>query len=583
MKTFSELEKNCKKDMNGLSPYRLAVLGDCATQHLCKAIRGYGYEESMSVSIWEADYNQIEFQLADPDSELYQNEQDAVFFMMCQEKLYEAYCETEWEERVYFAERMLAKIRGYWEMFAGHSDAKILQSNFTLVEDGVFGNYANRVEGSYAYQVRKLNFLLMQEAATTALGKRVFIVDLDLIQQKVGAESLHDDRTYFVGKLPASVKLLPEIAKQVIDIIKAVRGVTKKCVVTDLDNTLWGGVIGDDGIEKIQVGELGQGQAFTRLQMWLKELKKRGILLAVCSKNEEDAAKLPFEKHPEMVLHLEDFAMFVANWEDKASNIRMIQETLNIGMDSLVFLDDNPFERQLVKSMIPEISVPELPEDPTQYLPFLKSCNLFETASFSEADGQRTGQYRAEAARTTEQKKYATYDEYLESLEMVAEAESFDAFHTPRIAQLSQRSNQFNLRTQRYTEDDVERLSQDEKYITIYFTLKDKFGDYGLISVVVLEKKTEDTLFVAQWLMSCRVLKRGMEEFIADTIIGRAKAAGFARVEGEYLKTPKNKMVENLYPQMGFTTVGEGQYLAEVDSWQNHRTYIALKQDQEEK
>lgn len=574
MKTFTELEKNCKQDMTGLVGCRLAVLGDCATQHLCKAIRGYGYEEGIDITLWEADYNQIELQLADPASELYQNTQDVVFFMMCQEKLYEEYCHTAWEERVSFAERMLARICGYWELLAAHSNAKILQSNFTLVEDGIFGNYANHVEGSYVYQVRKLNFLLMQEAASTAIGKRVFILDMDLIQQRIGAKNLHDDRTYFVGKLPATVKLLPEIARQVVDIIKAIRGNSKKCVITDLDNTLWGGVIGDDGIEKIQIGELGQGQAFTRMQIWLKELKQRGILLAVCSKNEEDAAKLPFEKHPEMVLRLEDFAMFVANWEDKAGNIRLIQETLNIGMDSIVFLDDNPFERQLVRSMIPEICVPELPEDPIEYLPFLKECNLFEAASFSEEDEKRTGQYRAEFARSTEQKKYATYEEYLESLEMVAEAKCFDEFHTPRIAQLTQRSNQFNLRTQRYTEDDVERISKDPNTITIYFTLRDKFGDHGLIAVVVLEKQSDDTAFVAQWLMSCRVLKRGMEEFIADTMIERAREAGYHNVIGEYLRTPKNKMVEKLYPQMGFAALGEDRYLAQTDQWQKHMTYI---------
>ena len=330
----------------------------------------------------------------------------------------------------------------------------------------------------------------------------------------------------------------------------------------------------DDGLENIQIGELGLGQAFSRLQQWLKELKRRGIILAVCSKNEEDAAKEPFLKHPEMVLRLEDISMFVANWEDKAGNIRRIQQTLNIGMDSIVFLDDNPFERNAVKSLIPDITVPELPEDPSEYLSYLQQLNLFETASYSKADADRTKQYQEEIARTTLQSVFASYDEYLESLEMKAVAKPFDAFHFPRIAQLTQRSNQFNLRTIRYTEAEIEQLAEDEDHLTLYFTLKDKFGDYGLISVVVMDKLTDTELFISEWLMSCRVLKRGMEEYILDTIIRTAEREGYRTVTGEYIPTPKNAMVEKLYERLGLQAVGENRYKAEVENYKYHTTYI---------
>lgn len=575
MKSYSELEKISKKsDMTGLPVVRLSVLGDCATQHLCRAIRGAGYEEGLAVEIWEADYNQIELQLVDEASPLYESRPDLVLLMLCHQKLYEAFCGTPQEERPQFAERMLERLTGWWELLAARCEARILQSNFMLVDDAVFGNYANKTAYSYVYQVRKLNYLLMQAVAESAAGKRVSVVDMELIQQCYGEEAVQDGRTYFVGKLPVAVKYLPAVAEQVIQIIKALRGSVKKCVVTDLDNTLWGGVIGDDGVENIQIGELGQGQAFSALQTWLKELKGRGVLLAVCSKNEEEAAKLPFEKHPEMILKLDDFAMFVANWEDKAGNIRRIQETLNIGMDSMVFLDDNPFERELVRSLIPEICVPELPEDPSAYLPYLRRCGLFETASFSEEDARRTGQYREEALRATEQRRFENYEEYLRSLHMEAHVSPFDAFHTPRIAQLSQRSNQFNLRTIRYTEADVERLSQDADYETLFFCLKDAFGDYGLISVVVLKKQPEGVLFVEEWFMSCRVLKRGMEEFIADTIVEKAREIGCERVVGEYLPTPKNQMVERLYERLGFTPLGEGRYEIKVQDYRMHETFI---------
>ena len=340
---------------------------------------------------------------------------------------------------------------------------------------------------------------------------------------------------------------------------------------------MWGGVIGDDGINGIHLGELGLGHAFDDLQKWLKQLKERGIILAICSKNNEDTAKEPFLKHPEMVLSLDDISVFVANWEDKASNIRYIQKILNIGMDSLVFLDDNPFERNLVKSMIPEITVPDLPEDPAGYLEYLKGLNLFETASYSDADKERTNQYKAEVDRKESEKLFESYDDYLQSLEMNAEVCAFDEFQTPRIAQLTQRSNQFNLRTIRCTEEDILRLSKDENYITQYYMLKDKFGDHGLISVVILKKVDKQTLFVENWLMSCRVLKRGMEEFIANNIILAAKQNGFKYVVGEYIKTPKNSMVEKLYSTLGFEDIGNNQFKVSVDEYKECKTFIKNK------
>ena len=214
--------------------------------------------------------------------------------------------------------------------------------------------------------------------------------------------------------------------------------------------------------------------------------------------------------------------MFVANWEDKASDIRRIQQTLNIGMDSMVFLDDNPFERNLVRSMIPELTVPELPEDPALYVSYLQDLNLFETASYSQDDAKRTKQYQEEAERATLQASFGSYDDYLAGLGMVATAKPFDPFHYPRIAQLTQRSNQFNLCTVRYTETQIEALAASGDHITRYYTLRDKFGDYGLISVVVMDKQPESTLFISEWLMSCRVLKRGMEEFIINDLVSLA-------------------------------------------------------------
>lgn len=556
--------------MSELPKYRMVLVGDCATQHIAQAVRGYGYEEKICIELLDTDYNQILAQTADPGSELYAYKADCVLIAMCSEKLYDSYVETEVSERVHFAKKKIEEIKNIWSMLRSNGQGRILQFNFPENDDRVFGNFSNENKSAYIRQLRELNILLMD--AAEAFGN-IYLVDVSSIQSRLGRTHFHDPKLYYAAKMPFSTEALPDIAGEVLKIVKALRGQVKKCVVLDLDNTLWGGVIGDDGLEGIQIGELGIGHAFQAFQVWLKELTKRGILLAVCSKNDEDKAKEPFMKHPEMVLHLEDIAMFVANWEDKAGNIRNIQKTLNLGMDSFVFVDDNPFERNLVRSMIPEITVPELPEDPAEYLSFMQEQNYFETVSYSAADLERTRQYQEEAKRTSSMQQFTNYEDYLKNLEMVAEANPFDEFHYPRIAQLSQRSNQFNLRTVRYTEEEIKELANREDYITIYFTLKDKFGDHGLISVVLM-KKQETDYFIENWFMSCRVLKRGMEEYIINKIAEHAKEQGAQRVIGEYLKTPKNAMVEHIYETMGFDPLGDNRYVLNLADFKERKTYI---------
>ncbi len=568
---FKQLKKNAKADISSLPQYKLAILGNCATQHVATAIKGYGFHVGLGMDVFDSDYNQIDAQTMDPTSELYTFAPNGVLIYMCSEKLYEKFCETPVENRSSFAEDTYAYIRNCWNQINANIQTTILQFNFVMLNDSTFGSFANKAEVSFVFQLRKLNYLLMEGCQQV---KNVYIVDLDMVQSEYGRNQFADPKLYYIAKMPISLECLPEVAKRVLDTIQTLRGNVKKCVICDLDNTLWGGVIGDDGLNGIQIGELGTGHAFSELQMWLKDLKNRGILLAVCSKNNEENAKLPFEQHPEMVLKLEDFSMFVANWEDKAGNIRNIQKTLNIGMDSLVFLDDNPFERNLVRSLIPEICVPELPEDPALYLQYIRSLNLFETASHSAGDARRTQQYREESVRRSFETSFTSYEDYLQGLEMKAVAAPFDPFYYPRIAQLTQRSNQFNLRTVRYTEAQIEAVAKDEDKLTIYFMLKDKFGDHGLISVVILDKQEDATLFVSEWLMSCRVLKRGMEEFIVNKIVETAASHGFKKIIGEYLPTPKNAMVKNLYETMGFTRVDENRFELNTETFEYHKTYI---------
>lgn len=569
MEKFRDLRKASELNIDG-EEYRIAVLGNCATQFIATGIEGYGKLSGINMKILDTDYNQVDAELIDLESETHKFDPHVILLYLATEKIYEEFLDMAVDKRKSFADIYMAKIENYWNLASRNITAKIIQPNFTEIDDKAFGHYSAKVSDSFIFQIRKLNFLLGERLCDR---KDVFPLDLLSIQMRLGNEQFFDPMYYYKAKMPIAMNTVPYVAKAVIDIIKTFRGMLKKCVVLDLDNTLWGGVIGDDGIGNIEIGELGSGHAFTNFQRWLRQLKDRGILLAVCSKNNEDVAKEPFETHDEMVLRLSDIAIFVANWEDKASNIRLIQKSLNIGMDSLVFIDDNPFERNLVRSLIPDITVPELPEDPARYLSFLQECNLFETASYSRDDADRTGQYQAEFKRQELEKSYESIDEYLKSLEMVGEAKPFEPTRYARIAQLTQRSNQFNLRTVRYTEDDIARIAEDDNYITLYYTLKDKFGDHGLVAVVIMEKR-ENSVFIDTWLMSCRVLKRGMEEYIVNKFVEAAKTAGYDTIEGEYIPTEKNGMVKDIYSRMGFVKTSERQYIANVDIFKVNKCYI---------
>lgn len=569
--TYLKLLKNKNKDASMYPATRFALLGDFATQHLSQAVKGYAYEEGERFEMFEADYDQIDALLMDETSEFYAFQPETVLLFMCTEKLYKRFTETPLQERGAFYERERDRILGRFQRINRKLKTNILFFMFLPMDDGVFGGYQYKEKTAFAYQLLKLNHEIAEMAMEI---QNLRVLDLAAVRARMGEESFKDEKMYAIAKMPFSTSALVPISAMIVEAVRVRKGKIRKCAVLDLDNTLWGGVIGDDGLSGIQVGELGQGHAFTEFQTWLKELKNRGIMLAVCSKNNEETAKEPFLKHPEMVLKLDDFSAFTANWEDKAGNIRNIQKQLNIGFDSMVFIDDNPFERNLVKSMLPEVEVPSLPEDPALYTSFMRAQNLFDTASFSEEDTVRTERYIAEQSRTKMISEMESYDDYLKALEMKAVCAPFDEFHTPRIAQLTQRSNQFNVRTVRYTDSEIEAIRADDKYITRYFKLSDRFGDHGLISVVILEKR-EDHLFVNEWLMSCRVLKRGMEQFIADSMIKCAKEAGFSKVVGEYIETPKNSMVKNLFSDMGFQPEGENLFSADVHEYKMHETYIS--------
>lgn len=572
--TFNDLRKNLKKDITGLPEIKISVVGDTSTQFLSTAIRGEGIGRGFHIFLYEAEYNQVERQLMDSTSELYAFGAEIIVVFQSTHKLGEYHSQLSIEQQASVADERLSFIASICEN-PELADKKIIYFNYAEIDDTVFGSYANKVTSSLSYQIRKLNFELMN---LSQLYPNLYICDIAGLQNKFGRNFMFAPNIYVSTEMILSVDALPYVASRVLDIVCSIKGQFKKCLILDLDNTIWGGVIGDDGLEGIQLGHgLGIGKAFTEFQMWVKKLKQRGIIICVVSKNNEETAKEPFEKHPDMVLKLDDIAVFLANWETKVDNIRAIQSILNIGFDSMVFLDDNPFERNMVRDNIKGITIPELPEDPGEYLEYLYSLNLFETASYSNADKDRTKQYQVEAKRMTLAKTFTNESDFLKSLNMVSTVSSFTKFNTPRVAQLSQRSNQFNLRTIRYTEADIVSLAKDPDVIDLSFTLEDRFGNNGLIAVVIMKKQDADTLFVDTWFMSCRVLKRGMENFTLNTMVERAKAAGYKKIIGEYLPTSKNKMVENHYKGLGFVDLEDSdtaKYELDVDSYQSRECYI---------
>ncbi len=570
--TFSELKKVLKQNTEGLKKIKVALLGDTATQFLNVALKGTAINSGFELELFEADFGQISRQVLDPTSELYEFEADYTIIFESSHKLLSSYYK-QYDSQLSFAENKLHHIKELYQTIQSRTKSRVLFCNFPGIDNQVFGNFSHKVESSFVFQQNKINYLLSELAVKK---DNLFIVDLVSIQNKWGRNFMFSPNIYINTEMVLSLDILPIVAQNIVGIIFSLEGKFKKCLILDLDNTTWGGIIGDDGLENIQIGSLGIGKAFSEFQYWAKALQKRGVILAICSKNDEDKAKEPFEKHPEMVLKMENIAVFVANWENKADNIRKIQNILNIGFDSMVFLDDNPFERNLVRENLPEVCVPELPEDPADYLEYIYGLNLFETASFSENDAERTKQYQIEAERSVAQESFTNLEDFLKNLNMVSDVQSFNNFSKPRVSQLTQRSNQFNLRTIRFTEQEIDEVMQSENHFSLSFTLEDRYGDNGLICAIILEKMEEKSLFVNTWLMSCRVLKRGMEDFTLNKIVELAQENGFKKIIGEFIPTAKNQMVEKHYENLGFT-FNENKWTLNVEAFQLNEVYITTK------
>jgi FkbH-like protein len=459
----------------------------------------------------------------------------------------------------------------------------VIQQTFLNVADPLFGSYDRLVSGSPAQLIARLNDRLSEAAAQDA----VLLLDIARASERDGLDAWFDISRWLQGKLEIAPRAAPVYGDLAARIIAAQRGLSKKCLVLDLDNTMWGGVVGDDGLEGIVLGEgSARGEAHLALQRYAKQLRDRGVILAVCSKNDLSTAEAVFHDHPEMLLKRSDIAAFVANWNDKAANLERIAGELNIGMDSLVFVDDNPAERARVRQSLPMIAVPELPDDPAQYVRCLANAGHFEAVAFTADDLQRAEQYANNASRQASLTSSQSLEDFLIGLEMSVEAGPIEALDLARSAQLINKTNQFNPTTRRYVAEEVERFAASNQYLTFQFRLSDRFGDNGLVSVMVLRPDPEDTgvLEIDTWVMSCRVFGRQLELEAMNIAVEAAKQRRIHSFRADHIPTPKNGVVRELYPTLGFTRVPEAavsegatRWLLHLDDYKPSRTHITRR------
>ncbi|HEY3857402.1 MAG TPA: HAD-IIIC family phosphatase [Verrucomicrobiae bacterium] len=557
--------------------FKLAILADVSTQHLVPLLRVLFAGHGVNVEIYEAGFDTVEVEALNPQSALYTFAPQAIVILQSVVKLKSGFY-NDVGNRCSFVQTRSESIETVWKAIRARTPATILQSTFVLPYERAHGNFGRLLEGDFSGVVAEINREICLRARRNA---SVLVNDIDHIAGWVGRRKFLDEKLWGLAKSLCAFEFLPDVAQNIVDITLASIGRSVKCVVLDLDNTLWGGVVGDDGLEGIKLGDLDEDGSFRFFQLYLRELSARGIILAVCSKNNDAVAREVFRKHPGMVLKEEHIAVFIANWDDKATNIRRIRETLNIGFDSMVFLDDNPFERNLVRQLIPDIVVPELPEDPALYVRAISELNLFETASQSTLDSGRTALYREQQQRTEESQKFVTLEDYLQSLKTTACCQKFEPATLGRIAQLIQRSNQFNLTTRRYSEAECQEMMRDaERIFPFTISVQDRFGDFGLINVVILRlHRNERRLEIDTFLMSCRVLQRGVEQLAMNRIFELAAKEKFQSVTGRYIPTPKNAMVKSFFEQFGFRRVassddGTTEWQLETEQYGPRKVFI---------
>lgn len=537
---------------------RIAVLGGSTTHDIIRMLELFLLNYGIEPEFYESEYAQYWQDAMFDNEELVQFHPDLIYIHTTGRNItFFPDMEDSLQGIEDKLEAQMNHFRVMWEKLENTYHCPVIQNNFEFPFYRILGNRDSYDPHGKTAFIQRLN---MEFARYAAQQEHFYIYDIQYESAAFGLDRWTDPSYWHMYKYAMSMQAIPDFAFHLSHIIKAVFGKNKKAFVLDLDNTLWGGIVGDDGPENLEIGqETSMGQVYQEFQGYLKEHKKIGVLLNVDSKNEEENA-LAGLKHPEGILKPEDFIVIKANWLPKSQNLTEIASELNIGRDALVFVDDNPAEREIIRQHVPETAVPEMTDgdqvNPDQFIRILDKNAYFEVVTLSEDDKHRNEMYKANAMRKEQEESFGNYSDFLKSLEMEAVIRGFEPVYYSRIAQLTNKSNQFNLTTKRMTQAEVEQMAQDPGYITLYGKLKDKFGDNGVVSLVI-GKKNGDTLELILWLMSCRVLKRDMEQAMLDTLVWQSRESGIRKLHGYYYKTAKNAMVKDFYGAMGFQKLSE--------------------------
>ena len=540
---------------SGFTVVRLAILASSTVDHLSPAIRVAGLRRRLMIDVHIGAYGQYRQDLLDPHSSLHQFAPQFVLFSITARDTIAGVPLTattaEVDETI---ARSIEELRLLWRKARENFNATIIQQTFLDITEPIFGSYDRLVPGAPAQVITQLNDQLSKAAAQDS----VLLLDVARASERDGIDAWFDTGSWLHGKLEIAPEAATLYGEMIARIVAAQRGLSKKCLVFDLDNTLWGGVIGDDGLEGLVLGEgSAVGEAHLALQRYAKQLKERGVILAVCSKNDPAIAEAAFNDHPEMLLKRSDISAFVANWNDKAENLKAIATRLNIGLDSLVFVDDNPVERARIRQSLPMVAVPELPTDIAHYVRCLADAGYFEAVAFTSEDRQRTEQYAANAERESLFELSGSLDDFLRNLQMSVVFGPFTAADLVRVTQLFNKTNQFNTTTKRYSAEEVAHFAAAEQTVTLQFRLLDKYGDNGLVSAMILrpDPKQPEIFEIDNWVMSCRVFGRQLEFEAMNIAVEQARRRGGKALRADYIPTPKNGVISELYSSLGFSTL----------------------------
>ncbi len=538
-------------DVPGQRQCKVALVGSTASDFWLPALRAACLAGGIEADIHLGAFGQYQQEILDPQSGLAAFGPHVVIIASDWRTLA---LPDEVDDAMAVVEAKVAELRRLWRQARDRLGAFVIQHDFEVPPTEPYGRLSASLPGGRARLLRRIN-LGLWEAAQEEAG--VAILDLEQAASTYGKARWSDPALWHTARQYPAPEALPALARRQVALLRAVLGLSAKGLVLDLDGTLWGGAIGEEGLAGITLGGSGPGEAFVAFQRYLQSLARRGIILAVCSKNNDDDARLPFRAHPEMVLSLDDIALFVANWRPKDENVRLIAETLNIGLDSLVVVDDSSLERAWLRRQLPELEVPELPEDPALYPQALDQGMYFEALSLTEEDRRRGEDYRGNVERKALEAASASLDEFLASLQMRVQLEPFDEANLPRIAQLINKTNQFNLTTRRLSESEVRSLIGCPGCYTQALRLRDRFGDNGLTGVLIALAEG-DCLRISDWLLSCRVLGRRLEQVMLAALMCYARAQGLRHVLGEYVPTARNGQVSDLFDRLGFERLEEG-------------------------